>query len=415
MCLPSKILFKFLALVAFIPQMQAADWPQWRGADRTDVSRETGLMKSWPKDGPTRLWLYENAGNGYSSPAIADGKFYTMGTRDEFEILLALDADTGKELWTANLGDVLENRWGGGPRATPTVDGDRVYAMTGPGVLTCLMRADGKILWQKKMSELGGEIPNWGYTESVLIDGDKVICTPGGIQGTMAALDKNSGKLIWQTKEFTDGAQYASIVPAEIHGVRQYIQLTMMNLFGVDAKTGKVLWKSPWKGSTAVIPTPIVRDNHVYISAGYGVGSKLIKIGADNGVTIVYENRVMKNHHGGVILIGDHVYGHSDGVGWVCQNFLTGEEVWSERPALGKGATGSSTEGMLYCVDEGSGAVALIEASPKGWNEVSRFKLDPQTKIRSPQGRIWTHPVVSNGKLYLRDQDLIYCYDIRKK
>lgn len=410
-----KSFFQLLALAVFVPHLLAGDWPQWRGADRTDVSRETGLMKSWPKEGPKRLWLYDKAGNGYSGPAVADGNFYTLGTRDESECLLTLDANTGKELWAVKLGGVLQNNWGGGPRSTPTLDGDRVYVMTGPGLLSCLLRADGKILWQKKMSEIGGEIPNWGYAESVLVDGEKVICTPGGSQGTMAALDKNSGKLLWQTKEFTDKAQYASIVPAEIHGVRQYVQLTMMTLFGVDAKTGKVLWKSPWQGRTAVIPTPIVRDDHVYASAGYGIGCKLVKIGADNAVTVVYENKVMKNHHGGVILVGDHLYGHSDGVGWVCQNFLTGEEVWSERAALGKGAVGCSTEGMLYCVDEGSGAVVLIEASPKGWNEKGRFKLDPQTKIRSPQGRIWTHPVVSNGRLYLRDQDLIYCYDIKEK
>ena len=411
----AKYLLHLLALSSFVSPLAAGDWPQWRGADRTDVSRETGLMKSWPKDGPKRLWLYDKAGNGYSGPAIGDGRFYTLGTREESECLLALDADTGKELWAVKLGEALENRWGGGPRGTPALDGDRVYALTGPGLLSCLARADGKILWQKKMSELGGAVPSWGYTESVLIDGEKVVCTPGGSKGTMAALDKKSGELLWQTKEFTDLAQYASIVSAEIHGVRQYIQLTMMNLFGVDAKTGKVLWKSPWQGRTAVIPTPIVRDDYVYISAGYGVGSKLVKIGKDNAVSVVYENRVMKNHHGGVILLGDYLYGHSDGVGWVCQNFLTGEEVWSERAALGKGATGSSAEGMLYCVDEGSGAVALVEASPKGWKEISRFKLDPQTKIRSPQGRIWTHPVVSNGKLYLRDQDLIYCYDIKEK
>lgn len=388
------------------------DWPQWRGPDRTDVSKEKGLLKHWPKDGPKRLWLFENAGHGYSGPAIANGKFFTIGTRDNTECVLALDANTGKELWTAKLGDALENRWGGGPRGTPAVDGNKVYALSGKGDLACINVADGKVLWQASMIELGGKVPGWGYTESVLVDGDKVVCTPGGSKGALAAFDKNSGKVLWRSTDFTDGAQYASIVPADINGQRQYIQLTMQHLAGISAKDGKQLWSSDWPGRTAVIPTPIYRDSHVYVTAGYGVGCKLVKVGADNKVTTVYENKVMKNHHGGVILVGDHLYGYSDGSGWVCQDFKSGEEVWAERNKLGKGAI-AYADGMLYCLDEGSGTLVLIEASPKGWSEHGRFKLDPQTKIRSPQGRIWTHPVISNGKLYLRDQDLIYCYDVK--
>ncbi len=230
-------------------------------------------------------------------------------------------------------------------------------------------------------------------------------------KGAIAALDKKTGEVVWRSTEFTDGAQYSSLVPAKINGTPQYVQLTMESIVGVNARDGKVLWKSPFPGKTAVIPTPIVRDNLVYVTAGYGVGCKQIKIGANNEVTTVYENKVMKNHHGGVILVGDHIYGHAD-AGWTCQDFKTGEEVWNHR-GFGKGAV-AYADGMLYCIDEGSGQVALVEASPKGWQEHGRFKLDPQTKIRSPQGRIWTHPVISNGKLYLRDQDLIFCYDIKK-
>lgn len=388
------------------------DWPQWRGPDRTDVSKETGLLKKWPDGGPKRVWIYEDAGNGYSGPAIAKGKYFTIGTRDKSECVLALDANSGKELWIAQLGEVLENDWGGGPRGTPTVDGDKVYALSGKGDLVCMNVADGKVVWKASMTELGGKRPGWGYTESVLVDGDKVVCTPGGSKGALAALDKNSGKVIWRSTDFTDGAQYASIIPAEINGVRNYIQLTMQHLVGISAKDGKQLWSSDWPGRTAVIPTPIYRDSHVYITSGYGVGCKLVKIASNNEVSTVYENKVMKNHHGGVILVGDHLYGHSDGSGWVCQDFKTGEEVWAERNKLGKGAI-ACADGMLYCLDERSGVVALVEASPKGWNELSRFTLEPQTKIRSPQGRIWTHPVISNGKLYLRDQDLIYCYDVK--
>jgi len=293
----------------------ADNWPQWRGPDRSDVSKETGLLKEWPSGGPRRVWLYKNAGNGYSGPAIANGKLFTMGTRDGTEILLALNADSGEEIWTARIGPVLQNNWGDGPRGTPTVDGDRVCTLGGQGTLICANVADGKVLWKQTMHDLGGKTPGWGYTESVLVDGDKVVCTPGGSKGALAALDKGSGKLLWQTKEFTDGAQYASAIAAELNDVRQYIQLTMEHLVGVAAKDGRLLWQSPFPGRTAVIPTPIVHDGCVYATAGYGAGSKLVKLGADNQVSDVYANQNMKNHHGGVVLAGDHLYGYSDGVG----------------------------------------------------------------------------------------------------
>lgn len=412
-------LFQILTLAftttCLLEQTRAAnfDWPQWRGPDRTDVSKETGLLKTWPAEGPKRAWLFENAGQGYSGFAIASGKLFTLGTREENEGILVLDANTGKEIWFAKIGPILENRWGGGPRGTPTVDGDRVYALSGPGFLACVNVADGKVLWQQSMKDLGGKTPGWGYTESVLVDGNQVLCTPGGAKGTLAALDKKTGKLIWQSEEFTEDAHYSSIVPADINGSRQYIQRNEKSVVGIGSKDGKLLWKTSFPGKTAVIPTPIVHDSHVYVTAGYGGGSKLVKIGPGNQVTVVYENKVMKNHHGGVILLADHVYGHSSQPDtWVCQNFKTGEEVWNHRD-FGKGAI-AYADGMFYCLEEKSGTVALVEASTKGWQERFRFKLEPQTKIRSQSGAIWTHPVISNGKLYLRDQDLIYCYDIKK-
>lgn len=396
----------------FTLTLSAADWPQWRGPDRTDITKETGLLKAWPEGGPKRVWLFENAGQAYSGPAIVKGRLYTLGTRDGNEVLLVLDANTGKELWAAKLGNILENRWGDGPRGTPTVDGDRVYALSGPGNLVCVSATDGKVLWQTNMTDIGGKVPGWGYCESVLVDGNQVVCTPGGDKGAIAAFDKVTGKQSWQTTAFTDGAHYSSIMAVTINGAPQYVQLVEKNFVGVSPKDGKVLWKASFpKGRTAVIPTPIVKGNQVYVTAGYGAGCKLVTIGPGNSVTTVYENTVMKNHHGGVILLGDHVYGHSDGYSWVCQDFKTGEEVWANRE-FKKGAVGYA-DGMLYCLEEGSGTVALVEASPKGWSEKGRFKLDPQSKIRSSSGRIWTHPVISNGRLYLRDQDLIYCYDVK--
>jgi outer membrane protein assembly factor BamB len=389
------------------------DWPQWRGPDRTGVSRETGLLKEWPAGGPPRVWLYKNAGNGYSGPAIFGGKLFTMGTRESAEILIALNANTGEELWTARIGPVLQNGWGDGPRGTPTVNGGHVYTLGGQGNLICASVSDGKVLWRASMQDLGGKIPGWGYTESVLVDGEKVVCTPGGEKGALAALDKTTGKLLWQAKEFTDAAQYSSIVSADHDGSREYIQLTTQNVVGISSADGKLLWKSAFPGRTAVIPTPIFHDDSVYVTAGYGAGCKLVKLGAANQVSEGYANQQMKNHHGGIVLAGDFLYGYSDGIGWLCQEFKTGKEVWSERKAFDKGAL-SCADGMLYCLEEKSGAVALVEASPKGWKEHGRLTLDPQTTIRNPQGHIWTHPVVANGKLYLRDQDLIFCYDVKQ-
>lgn len=386
------------------------DWPQWRGPDRSDVSKETGLLKEWPAGGPKRLWMFENAGVGFAGFAISQGRVYTLGTRDNSEILLCLNAADGREVWASPMSGIFENNWGDGPRGTPTVDGDRVYALSANGTLVCAQTADGNEVWKKKMSALGGSVPSWGYAESPLVDGDLVVCTPGGDQGAIAALDKKTGAVKWQSAQFTDEAHYSSLVPADINGTRQYVQLTLKSVAGVAAADGKLLWRHDWPGKTAVIPTPIVRDNLVYVTSAYGAGCMQVKIGPDHTVTGIYTNKVMKNHHGGVILVGDYLYGHGD-PGWICQDFKTGEEVWRHRN-FGKGAV-AYADGMLYCLDEGSGTVALVEASPKGWSEKGRFKLEPQTKLRKPLGRIWTHPVISNGRLYLRDQDLIYCYDVK--
>jgi outer membrane protein assembly factor BamB len=402
------------ALLVTSSALFAADWPQWRGPNRDDVSKETGLLQSWPEGGPKQVWVFKDSGLGYSGYSIVGGKLFTMGIRNGGEELIAVDTKVGKELWSAKIGEILKNGWGDGPRGTPTVDGGFVYALGGQGTLICASVADGKIAWQKSMQEFGGKTPGWGYTESVLVDGDKVLSTPGGSKGAVVALDKTTGKTIWQSTGFTDGAQYSSIIATDLNGARQYIQLTMKSVVGLNAADGKVLWKVEFPGKTAVIPTPIVHGNQVYVTAGYGVGCMSFKVGAGNTIEKLYENKVMKNHHGGVILIDGHIYGHSDGVGWTCQNLATGEEVWSDKNALGKGAV-AYADGRLYCLAENNGTVVLAEASTKGWKEHGRFKLEPQTTQRNPQGRIWTHPVIVDGKLYLRDQELLHCYDVKAR
>jgi outer membrane protein assembly factor BamB len=405
-------LLHLAALTALVTSASSADWPTWRGAARDDKSTETGLLKEWPADGPKLDWIFKDAGLGYSGYAIVGGTIYTMGARDAVEYVIAVDAKTGREKWSAEAGALLTNGWGDGPRSTPTVSGDKVYALGGKGTLVCLNAGDGKRVWTASMTELGGKVPGWGYTESVLVDGDLVIATPGGAQGTMAAFDKTTGAKKWQSADWTDPAQYASAIAADLNGARQIIQLTMQHVGAVDAKDGKLLWKVPFPGKTAVIPTPVYHDGHVFVCAGYGVGGKLVKIGPANVPQDLTPemNTNMVNHHGGVILHEGHLYGYSDKGGWTCLDFKTGAVKWQDN-SLKKGAI-HYADGKFILLEEKTGTVALIEASSEGWKEHGRFTLTPQTTQRNPKGMVWTHPVVSNGRLYLRDQELLFSFDV---
>ncbi|HEV8541480.1 MAG TPA: PQQ-binding-like beta-propeller repeat protein [Verrucomicrobiae bacterium] len=399
----------FLAL-AVVSRIQAEDWPQWGGPDRDHVSKEKGLLQDWPSAGPKQVWLNSTAGAGYSGIAVVNGRIYTMGLRGERDYLIALDAKDGKEIWATVIGPTFSESHGDGPRGTPTVQGDRVFALNGEGILIAANTQDGKPLWKKTMRELGGNVATWGYTESLYVDDQNVYCTPGGSKGAIAALDARTGEMKWQTKDFTAPAHYSSMVPAQINGTRQLVQLMPPAVVGVAPEDGKVLWQSDWHGRTAVIPSPVVHDNYVYITSGYGAGDKLVKINPGNKPETIYDHKVMKNHHGGVVLVGDYLYGYSDGSGWLCQKFLTGEQVWASKN-LGKGAVLAAGD-RLYCLDENTGTVVLAEASPKGWQDHGRFTLKPQSAQRSREGKVWTHPVIANGKLYLRDQEYLFCFNI---
>lgn len=408
----------FIALICIATSSiaQTHDWPQWRGPTRNGLTDETGLLKSWPEGGPQRLWLFDNCGAGYAGPAVVDGRLFILGARDEICYLLAIDVDSHRELWSVALGPALENDWGDGPRSTPTVDSGMVYALGGKGVLVCVRATDGREIWRVRMQDFGGREPQWGYSESVLIDGDMLVCTPGGDDGAIVALDKYTGRLRWQADELNEVAHYSSIVKGEFHGRPQYVQLLVSRLVGLAPEDGRLLWQVDWSGRVAVIPTPLIHDGKVFATSGYGAGCTLVDVGADNEPTPLYDERtmkLMKNHHGGVILFGDHLYGHSDNVGWLCMEFATGKQIWRERSALGKGAIGYA-DGRFYCLSEDDGEVVLIDASPDGWQEHGRFTLAPQTQIRSDRGKIWVHPVIVGGKLLLRDQDLLYCYDVKQ-
>ena len=413
--------YSLTALLAFVVLCSSYsfgfdDWPNWRGPNRNDISSETGLLKKWPEDGPKKVWVNKKSGLGYAGFAVVGDHLFTMGQEDNSEFVICLKVSDGTELWRENVGPNFKNGWGGGPRSTPTVDKDHVFVMGASGDLACLKKEDGTKVWSVKMSEFGGKVPNWGYSESPLVDGDKVICTPGGEETTMVALDRKTGKKLWQSKPVVDGkakptkAHYSSIFPTNLNNRRQYIQLLERAIVGVDADSGDVIWQSSWPGRVAVIPSPIVDENRVYVTSGYGVGAKLVEIGENNAVKDLWYTKAMQNHHGSVIKVDDHFYG-SSAKAWVCQSEKDGSMVWADRK-IKKGCL-TYADGMFYQIEEGSGRVLLIKADPESHEIVSQFKMEPQTTRRNPKGRIWVHPVIANGKLFVRDQEIIICYDIK--
>jgi outer membrane protein assembly factor BamB len=393
------------------PGAGVGEWAQWRGPDRTGVSRETGLLKSWPEGGPRLAWKATGCGVGYSTPSVAGGRVFGMGNRDGSEMVWTLDAQTGKEGWKAPIGPARPAARGDGPRSTPTVDGNRVYALGVGGDLACLDAGTGKPVWKKSLvTDFGGRVPKWGYSESPLVDGEKLIVTPGSAGHTLVALNKNTGQVIWSAQvPQGDSAHYSSVIAADVDGQRQYIQFLSSGLVGVSAKDGKFLWRydKPANG-TANCSTPIFRDNHVFAASAYGTGGGLAKLAASpSGATAteVYFTRSMQNHHGGMVLVGDYLYGF-DNANLTCLNFKTGQVMWFNR-SVGKGSV-TAADGHLYCRGERGGAVALVEATPKGYVEKGRFMQPDQSGQFT-----WPHPVVAGGRLYLRDQDVLLCYDVK--
>jgi len=360
---------------------------------------------------------------------VVGGRLFILAAEDPEEgakeYALCLDPASGKEVWKTNLGNLpgtYDHGWGSGPRSTPTVDGDFVYVLGAMGDLLCLKAADGERVWRVNLvKDFGGQVPTWGYSESVLIDSDRLVCTPGGDHGTMLALDKKTGKKLWQSEELTDPAGYASVVVADVGGVRQYVTQTMQSSCGVRASDGRKLWRQAGlKRGVAVIPTPVVHDGYAFFTAGYGAGCELLKLEPDGtGGTRaprVYTNNVVTNHHGGVVRVGNYLFGHTDtGNQWVCYDYLKGEDdpVWKSNK-LEKGSI-AYADGHLYCYGQRKGTLVRIKATDRGWEEAGRFDIPQHSQYPRRSGLIWTHPVIANGMLYLRDHELLFCYDLRGK
>jgi outer membrane protein assembly factor BamB len=383
----------------------AGNWPQWRGPNRDGISKETGLLKQWPAEGPPLAWKATGAGRGYSSFAVTNGKLYTMGLRGDREFVVAFDVATGKEAWATAHGSAFRNDRGDGPRGTPTVDGDRVYALGGNGDLSALDARTGKIVWSKNiLEEFGGSNIIWGISESPLVLGNKLLVNAGGPGASIVALNKANGSVIWKSQ--SDRAGYSSAIPVELNGITQVVFFTGQRAVGLDSKDGRLLWDYERPSNrTANAATPIVRANRIFISSDYGTGGGVVEIKPDNKAEEIYFTKDMKNHHSSSVLIGDYLYGFSASI-LTAMKFDTGELAWRDR-SVGKGSL-VYADGHLYLLSE-NGVVGLVEATPTGYKEKGRFRIQ-QDSLPT-----WAHPVVAGGRLYLRDQDTIYAYDVREK
>lgn len=406
----------FALLLVLAAPAVAADWPQWRGPDRTGVSKETGLMKAWPEAGPKLRWKITDLGTGYSSPVVVKGVVYIQTTRGGDEFVVALDEKTGKETWATKIGKVGANRGPNypGSRATVTVDGDFLYCLASDGELNCVT-TDGSVKWHKNLkTDFDGEVGNWAYTESVLIDGDKLICTPGGSKATLAALKKTDGSVIWKSEvPGGDIADYASIMSVTGGGKKQYVQYMRKALVGVDAETGKYLWRyTKTQDQGASILTPVVSDGRVFV-AGSRTGGALVKLEADGaGVkpTEVFFEKAYGPSSGGAILVDGHLYftagGRRDSKLY-CVEFATGKEKWTAE-CVGS-ASLCAADGNLY-VRGWEGELALVELNSEKYVEKGRFKQPEKSKTTG-----WPHPIVANGGFYVRDMDALLCFDVKSE
>ncbi len=406
----------FLPLLAaplFPPSGQSApdhpfDWPQWRGPDRSGVSRETGLLAAWPASGPKAVWTISSLGEGYGCLAIRGDRIYVQGVQSGSSSVFCLNRRDGKTVWTTALAARVEQDRGSGPRGTPTLDGDQLYALAENGELACLRAQDGTKVWRRNiLQDFDGRNPMWLVSESPLIDGDHLIVTPGGPNACIVALDKMTGKNVWASQDLSDGAGYSSCIIADVSGVRTIMALTGRAGVGVRAGDGKPMWHyDKVANRTANVATPVYHDNKVFYTSAYGTGGALLGLTAQNGMVKadeVYFTRDMQNHHGGVVLLNGYLYGYSNAI-LTCMEFTTGRVAWKDR-SVGKGSL-TIADGHLFLLSEGNVA-GLAEATPQSYNEKGRFSIPDQGWPS------WAHPVVCGGELYLRNQAWLACYGVK--
>jgi outer membrane protein assembly factor BamB len=398
-----------LGVVSVAQQPADKDWFQWRGPNRDGISAETGLLQEWPKAGPPLAWRFTGAGSGYSSFSSAGGRLYTLGARAGVEYVIALDRATGKKIWEHQNGRRFENDRGDGPRSTPTIEGDRLYVFGGSGDLTCLETATGKRIWSVNLvQKFGGVNPYWGYSESPLIVGDRILVNAGGRRAGIVAISKADGSTLWQ--QHNDGAGYSSPMLMRTGSLNQVIFFTDARAMAVDPRDGRLLWSyNKANNGTANVATPIVRGTRVFVSSDYGTGAALLDVRAAGNIATaneVYFTRDMRNHHSSSVVVGDHLYGFSSSI-LTALRFDTGRPAWRDR-SVGKGSLVVG-DNRLYLYSE-DGVVGLADASPDAYRERGRFSLPQQSGLPT-----WSHPIITGGLLVIRDQDTVYGYNVRGK
>ncbi len=401
-----------LLIILSCGSLPAQEWNQWRGPLRDGLSPDKDLAREWPESGPPIAWQTTGLGQSFSSVSFYGDKIFTMGDVDGAAKLFALNAADGEIIWSAEVGKPGGVR-NPGPRGTPATDGKFVYTLGHDGELVSSDIETGKKAWSCNLiSDYGGKMMSrWGYSESPLLDGDLLVVTPGGSNGAVLALNKNSGEQVWRCTEITDGASYASLVPVEIGGIRQYLIFTGTCVAGIDATDGKMLWRGNRSGKTAVCATPVYEDGLLFVTSAYNVGCNAFKISADNGdfqVSEIYAGKQMQNHHGGVVLIDGFIYG----IGrrqLKCIELATGKVMWEDN-SVGKGSIAYADGHLVVRGEDAKGAIALVEATPDGYREKGRF--DQPERRDAPA---WAHPVIFGGRLYIRDQGLLLCYDLEER
>lgn len=398
--------------ITVVTLQHADDWPGFRGPHRDGKSAEKGLLDKWPEAGPKLMWTISDAGAALAGMSITSDKLFTMGQLKDGQYTLCYSLKDGKLIWSKKNGKEFINSFGDGPRCTPTLDGDVLYALGSQGDLHCLSQENGSERWKLNiLEEFGGENIGWGISESPLVAGDKVIITPGGSGGTMVALDKTSGRTIWRARDpnqnSPEAAGYASPQLIQVGNQQQIVNFTSKGAIGVSASDGKFLWRyDQMANGTANCSSPVYSNGKILYSSDYGTGCALLELKPDGTATEVYFHKNFKSHHGGYVLVDDYVYGFDSGV-LVCMEWGTGKIKWKDR-SVGKGSV-TYADGMLNVLSE-TGVMGLVKAVPTGYQEVSRFKL-PELSGKST----WVYPVIANGKLYLRDQERIWCYDVKGK
>lgn len=396
----------------------SADWSTWLGPNRDGKSTDKGLLQSWPAGGPKSAWKANGLGEGYSSMAVVGDRIYTLGQKAGEQFVLALDFASGKRIWQTAVGKAFTSDQGGGPRSMPQVEGKRLYALASDGTLVCLETDTGKRIWGfNYVQRFGSTLPRWAYCESPLIDGERLIIAPGGRGSAIVALNKATGDVVWKSGDAEAG--YSSVIGFDFGGHRIYTVLTNSTAIGVDAKDGKVLWRyEKVVNPFANIATPVYADGHVFYSSAYGTGCALLRLSVEGSTvkaTEVYFSAQMQNDYLTSIKIGNHLYafsGYEVGV-FTVMEFLTGKVAWKDRrPEKGSCLF---ADGRQYCQGD-EGTVTLIDPSPEGYKETGRFTIArPPTHMEFvPGGNMWAVPAVANGRLYIRDQDVLYAYDIRR-